>query len=228
MRASQSRPQSDERRRARSGVRPARRSGFGRGAQPAADRGARGAARPSRDASPSRSSVWRSVAPGRRAAAASRAGDSSARRSHRRGPQLEFFNGLGGFAADGREYVTILGEGQWTPAPWINVIANPVVRLPGLGRGRGLHLVGQQPAESAHAVVERSGQRPAGRSDLCSRRRHRRALGTDRAADSRGRRALRRAARPGLQPSSSTPRTASRSNLLQYVPLDGLDQDFAA
>ncbi|HEY6419092.1 MAG TPA: glucoamylase family protein [Candidatus Binataceae bacterium] len=37
---------------------------------------------------------------------------------------IEFFNGLGGFAADGREYVTILGEGQWTPAPWINVIAN--------------------------------------------------------------------------------------------------------
>jgi cyclic beta-1,2-glucan synthetase len=38
---------------------------------------------------------------------------------------LEFFNGLGGFDADGREYVTILGEGQWTPAPWLNVIANP-------------------------------------------------------------------------------------------------------
>ncbi len=38
---------------------------------------------------------------------------------------LEFFNGLGGFAEGGREYVTILGEGQWTPAPWINVIANP-------------------------------------------------------------------------------------------------------
>jgi cyclic beta-1,2-glucan synthetase len=37
---------------------------------------------------------------------------------------IEFFNGLGGFAAGGREYVTILGEGQWTPAPWINVIAN--------------------------------------------------------------------------------------------------------
>ena len=40
-------------------------------------------------------------------------------------PELEFFNGLGGFAADGREYVTILGPGQWTPAPWINVVANP-------------------------------------------------------------------------------------------------------
>ncbi len=38
---------------------------------------------------------------------------------------LEFFNGLGGFARDGREYVTILGPGQSTPAPWINVIANP-------------------------------------------------------------------------------------------------------
>ena len=40
-------------------------------------------------------------------------------------PTLEFFNGLGGFAADGREYVTTLGPGQSTPAPWINVIANP-------------------------------------------------------------------------------------------------------
>ncbi len=38
---------------------------------------------------------------------------------------LEFFNSLGGFTADGREYVTILGTGQSTPAPWINVIANP-------------------------------------------------------------------------------------------------------
>jgi len=39
--------------------------------------------------------------------------------------ELEFFNGLGGFAADGREYVILLGPGQSTPAPWINVIANP-------------------------------------------------------------------------------------------------------
>jgi len=38
---------------------------------------------------------------------------------------LEFFNGLGGFGADGREYVTILSGGQSTPAPWINVISNP-------------------------------------------------------------------------------------------------------
>ena len=40
-------------------------------------------------------------------------------------PQLEFFNGLGGFAADGQEYVIVLRDGACTPAPWINVIANP-------------------------------------------------------------------------------------------------------
>ena len=40
-------------------------------------------------------------------------------------PQLEFFNGFGGFDEDGREYVTILEGGAVTPAPWINVIANP-------------------------------------------------------------------------------------------------------
>ena len=40
-------------------------------------------------------------------------------------PSLEFFNGIGGFADDGREYVVVLAPGQATPAPWINVIANP-------------------------------------------------------------------------------------------------------
>ncbi len=47
------------------------------------------------------------------------------RRSSRYCQDLEFFNGLGGFADNGREYVTILGPGQSTPAPWINVVANP-------------------------------------------------------------------------------------------------------
>jgi cellobiose phosphorylase len=37
---------------------------------------------------------------------------------------LAFFNGLGGFSRDGREYVAILAPGQTTPAPWVNVIAN--------------------------------------------------------------------------------------------------------
>ena len=40
-------------------------------------------------------------------------------------PELLFFNGLGGFSSDGREYVTVLNKGQNTPAPWVNVVANP-------------------------------------------------------------------------------------------------------
>ena len=40
-------------------------------------------------------------------------------------PDLEFFNGTGGFDDEGREYVTVLTKGKTTPAPWINVIANP-------------------------------------------------------------------------------------------------------
>ena len=39
-------------------------------------------------------------------------------------PRLRFFNGLGGFTPDGREYVIALGKGQQTPLPWINVVAN--------------------------------------------------------------------------------------------------------
>ncbi|HTC19704.1 MAG TPA: phosphorylase, partial [bacterium] len=40
-------------------------------------------------------------------------------------PPLEFFNGIGGFTDGGKEYVVVLEKGQRTPAPWINVIANP-------------------------------------------------------------------------------------------------------
>jgi cellobiose phosphorylase len=44
--------------------------------------------------------------------------------------ELLFWNGLGGFTADGREYVIVVdGSGpdgpQLPPAPWINVLANP-------------------------------------------------------------------------------------------------------
>ena len=39
--------------------------------------------------------------------------------------ELEHFNGLGGFTTDGREYVIALEHDNLTPAPWVNVIANP-------------------------------------------------------------------------------------------------------
>ena len=51
---------------------------------------------------------------------------------------LVFFNGLGGFSPDGREYVIKLSEGQVTPAPWVNVLANAhfgtIVSENGLGQ----------------------------------------------------------------------------------------------
>jgi cyclic beta-1,2-glucan synthetase len=40
--------------------------------------------------------------------------------------ELHYFNSLGGFTQDGREYAIYLGPGTNTPAPWVNVIANPV------------------------------------------------------------------------------------------------------
>ncbi len=52
-----------------------------------------------------------------------RADASAASEPSRR--DLVFFNGLGGFTPDGREYVITTAAGQMTPAPWANVLANP-------------------------------------------------------------------------------------------------------
>ncbi|MGA2247344.1 MAG: glucoamylase family protein [Verrucomicrobiota bacterium] len=41
------------------------------------------------------------------------------------GRDLVFSNGLGGFTPDGREYIITLPPGVVTPAPWVNVLANP-------------------------------------------------------------------------------------------------------
>jgi cyclic beta-1,2-glucan synthetase len=49
---------------------------------------------------------------------------ASALQAPRPAPDLDYFNGLGGFAHDSDEYVITLAPGQTTPAPWINVIAN--------------------------------------------------------------------------------------------------------
>ncbi|MBU1044428.1 MAG: cyclic beta 1-2 glucan synthetase [Candidatus Omnitrophica bacterium] len=37
---------------------------------------------------------------------------------------LVYFNGVGGFTADGREYVITTSSASATPAPWVNVLAN--------------------------------------------------------------------------------------------------------
>ncbi|MBN1382544.1 MAG: cyclic beta 1-2 glucan synthetase [Deltaproteobacteria bacterium] len=55
-------------------------------------------------------------------------------RTHREAPpavaalprhDLLYFNGLGGFTTDGREYIMTTAPDQVTPAPWANVLANP-------------------------------------------------------------------------------------------------------
>ncbi|MFN2298498.1 MAG: GH36-type glycosyl hydrolase domain-containing protein [Anaerolineales bacterium] len=39
--------------------------------------------------------------------------------------ELPYFNSLGGFTPDGREYAIYLGPHIHTPAPWVNVLSNP-------------------------------------------------------------------------------------------------------
>ena len=39
--------------------------------------------------------------------------------------ELPYFNGIGGFTQDGREYAIYLGAGTHTPDPWVNIMANP-------------------------------------------------------------------------------------------------------
>ena len=78
-------------------------------------------------------------------------------------PPLEFPNGLGGFADNGREYVTTLGPGQSTPAPWINVIANPAFGFQVSASGAGYtwsenSRENQLTAWSNDPIADRSGE----------------------------------------------------------------------
>jgi cyclic beta-1,2-glucan synthetase len=57
-------------------------------------------------------------------------------------PQLEFFNGIGGFADSGRSYVVVLAPGKVTPMPWINVIANAGFGFQATAEGSGYSWAG--------------------------------------------------------------------------------------
>ena len=84
------------------------------------------------------------------------------------------------------------------------------VRLPGGSRGRRLHLVGQQPREPDHAVVERSGQRSTGRGVLSAGRRHRRPVDARRRCRSATSRRPMSPATAAATAASSMSRTRSR------------------
>ncbi len=57
-------------------------------------------------------------------------------------PALEFFNGTGGFADNGRDYLTILEDDRTTPAPWLNIIANAAFGFQVSAEGSGFTWAG--------------------------------------------------------------------------------------
>ena len=89
-------------------------------------------------------------------------------------PPLEYFNGLGGFSGDGREYITVLKGSDRTPAPWNNVVANPAFGFVASADGGGFTWsvnsqqnqltpwsndpVGDQPGEAIYLRDEDTGQ----------------------------------------------------------------------
>jgi cyclic beta-1,2-glucan synthetase len=81
-------------------------------------------------------------------------------------PRLRFFNGLGGFTPDAREYVVTLGLGQQTPLPWINVVANQELGFQASESAPGFTWAANSREKPAHPLVERPGVRAAGRSLL--------------------------------------------------------------
>ena len=106
------------------------------------------------------------------------------------------------------------------PAPWLNVIANPSFGFLVSESGRRLHLVREQPREPAHPVVQRPGQRPGRRGDLRPRRRDRRAVEPDGAADpARGARPTSPATAPGYSRFEHA-HDGIELDLVQFVPLD--------
>ena len=184
---------------ARRRLRPARRHRLGRGPRSPPDRGARGAAEPPRHArragrahGSSRDAGAAGAAPAVDAAAAERVAAAAARARVLQRPR-RLRRGRARVRDDPRRGAVDAGAVDQRDR-------QRTLRLPGLRVRRRLHLVGQQPREPAHAVVERSGLRSARRGDLRARRGERRGLGADRAPDPRGARDLRRAPRPGLQP----------------------------
>ena len=56
--------------------------------------------------------------------------------------------------AGAREYVVVLNDGQWTPAPWINVIANPQFGFLVSADGSGSTWSLERAAEPNHPLVQ--------------------------------------------------------------------------
>ena len=87
--------------------------------------------------------------------------------------ELPYFNGLGGFTQDGREYATYLAPGHDDACAMGQRDGQRGLRHHG-GRERTRLYVGrEQPGEPAHTLAQRSRERSAIGSDLYARRRTR-------------------------------------------------------
>ena len=75
--------------------------------------------------------------------------------------ELKYFNGLGGFTEDGKEFVIYLGPGPTDAASLDQHHGQPEVRRIGFRVRRRMCLGPQQPERSPHAVVQRSDLRSA-------------------------------------------------------------------
>ncbi len=69
------------------------------------------------------------------------------------------FNGLGGFTSDGSEYVITTSTARMTPAPWVNVLANPEFGTLGVGERKRDDVERERARVPPDAVVQRSGGR---------------------------------------------------------------------
>ena len=67
--------------------------------------------------------------------------------------ELKYFNGLGGFTQDGKEYVIYLGPGRKRPLPWVNIMANPDFGALVSESGSGFIWCGNSQSRSPDAVV---------------------------------------------------------------------------
>ena len=156
-----------------------------------------GAPRPRRDGRAARSAPSAPAGPSRR----------SRWRCERR--DLAAFNGIGGFTRDGREYVITTTAESPTPAPWVNVLANPWFGTV-VSESGGAYTW----CENAHALPPHargttipSATRAAKRSTSATKRPA--GSGRRRRCPRAGRCRTRRATASATA-SSSTPRTASR------------------
>ncbi len=80
--------------------------------------------------------------------------------------ELPYFNGLGGFTPDGREYAIYLKPGTQTPSTWVNVMANPSFGTMVTESGLGCTWAGNSQSNRLTPWHKRSGDGSAIRGDL--------------------------------------------------------------